>query len=113
MATPQDKRIAAAVRAELAVQRVTMTELAREVFHAPSFFVWDRCKGRTPFTAWELLQVADHLRVDVCQFLAAAKDDGTPDDGAPPPTKFHDEGASYDNTVVDVVFNAPAACLAA
>jgi len=112
MAATPDQLIAAEVRAEMARQRTSQTQLARDVFHTYPMFVHARVTGQVPFTAWQLLQVADYLHVDVCQFLAAAKRP-TPDDGAPPPTKFHDEGASYDNPVVDVVFNAPVACLAA
>jgi len=112
MATTPDQRIGAAVRTELLLQHRTMTEVAREVFDAPVWVMQSRCSGRTPFGAWELVQVADYLRVDVVQFLAAAKQP-SPGSGAPASTEFHDGRASYDNPVVDVVFNAPAACLAA
>ena len=99
---------------ELTLQRVTMVRVAREVFGAKRWFVEDRCSGRTPFGAWELVQVADYLHVDVCQFLNAAKQ-GTPDDGAPPPTglRFHDGRASYDSPAPVVAFTTPAARLAA
>src|SRR5215831_14501895 len=114
MAATPDQRIGAAVRDEITLQRRTMTELAREVFHAPVWFMQGRCSGRTPFGAWELVQVADYLHVDVCQFLNAAKQ-GTPGDGAPPPAgiRFHDGRASYDVSTSGGTFNTAVALLAA
>ena len=111
-ATP-DRRIGLAVRGELWRQRITLKEAAWDVFGAQVWFMQSRCSGRTPFGAYELLQVADYLHVDVRQFLAAAKQP-SPDDGAPPPRLgFHNGDASYDHSVADVVFNAPTALAAA
>jgi hypothetical protein len=66
-----DQLIAAEVRAEMARQRVSQTKLAREVFQAYPQFIQARCSGAVPFTAVELLKVADYLDVDVVQFLSA------------------------------------------
>src|SRR6266576_158045 len=66
-----DQLIAAEVRAEMARQHVTQTELAREVFGMLPHFIQPRCAGAVPFSAVELLKVADYLGVDVVQFRAA------------------------------------------
>lgn len=68
-----DELIAAEVRAEMARQRVTQTELAREVFDTYAQFIQARVSGRVPFGAWELVRVADYLGVDVVKFLSAPK----------------------------------------
>ena len=68
-----DELIAAEVRAELARQRISQKQLAFDVFGTYPQFVHARVTGKVPFGAWELVRVANYLRVDVVQFLNAAK----------------------------------------
>lgn len=76
--TPPDldrytRLIAAEVRAEMARQNITQTAIARNVLGTYPSKAQPRFKGLIPFTAAELLAIADYLDTDVVQFLAAAK----------------------------------------
>ena len=93
-----DELIAAEVRAEMARQRITQTQLAREVFSSYPQFIQARVSGRVPFGAWDLVRVADYLGVDVVQFLNAPKAHRPPAAAAPngtahPYVNFH--GSSF------------------
>jgi hypothetical protein len=68
-----DELIAAEVRAEMARQRITQKQMARDVFGTYPQFVHARVTGQVPFGAWELVRVADYLEVDVVVFLNAPK----------------------------------------
>jgi hypothetical protein len=92
-----DELIAAEVRAEMARQKVTQTKMAREAFGSYPQFLQARCAGVVPFSAWELMKVADYLRVDVVQFLDAAKH--TPPDEPPRTLNFHGSSLYDDENV--------------
>ena len=57
------QRVAAAVRAEMARRKATQAQLA-EILGVHQMSVSRRLNGRTPFTAAEILQVAEFLGVD-------------------------------------------------
>ena len=70
-----DELIAGEVRAEMGRRKVTQAELARAVFGNTQQWVQVRTRlhDPVPFTGWELVLVANYLRVDVVKFLDAAK----------------------------------------
>jgi len=79
----RDQRVAAEVRAEMARQNVKQTKLAREVFGKYQQWFQIRASGEVPFSALELLDIADYLHVDVQQFLVAGRQNPTPGNGQP------------------------------
>lgn len=79
----RDQRVAAEVRAEMARQNIKQTKLAREVFGKYQQWFQVRVSGEVPFTALELLDIADYLHVDVQQFLIAGRPNPSPRNGSP------------------------------
>ena len=79
----RDQRVAAEVRAEMARQNVKQTKLAREVFGKYQQWFQARVAGDVPFSALELLDIADYLHVDVQQFLIVGRPNPSPRDGQP------------------------------
>jgi hypothetical protein len=79
----RDQRVAAEVRAEMARQNVKQTKLAREVFGKYQQWLQARVAGEVPFSALELLDIADYLHVNVDQFLIAGRPNPSPGSGQP------------------------------
>jgi hypothetical protein len=83
----RDLAIALEVRAELARQKpygITQARVALEAFGESQQWFSRRLRLLPPFTPGELLALADYLRVDVIQFLAAGKNKPTGDSSTAP-----------------------------
>jgi hypothetical protein len=73
----RDQRISAEVRAEFArqkpIRRLTQAQFAFEMFGENQQWFNRRLNGLSAFSGAELLIIADALKVDVVQFMAAGR----------------------------------------
>jgi hypothetical protein len=67
----------------MARQNVKQTKLARDVFGKYQQWFQARVAGDVPFSALELLDIADYLHVDVQQFLIVGRPNPSPRNGQP------------------------------
>jgi hypothetical protein len=79
----RNKRIGTEVRVEMARRGVKQRTLAREAFGKSQQWLYDRISARVPFSAIELLDVANYLGVNVDQFLSAGRPGPSPSNGQP------------------------------